>query len=498
MTGDAMRMQLSLLSWPDGTGPDARTLDKQTVIGRGEGSNWILPDPARGLSRRHCILAPLGDGWRLTDISANGTFINDASAPLGREQSCELHDGDRIRLGQYVIEAHYETPPSLAGRERVNDSFWGGGTAGAGPGGWPIDSAAAVPRFAGDPSFDPAAETGSDHAGFGHRIAESGSDFLGQPMPDHTPAVNGIWQQTAPARLDNPPADFDPAAFEDPDGFVPERQPAPPQAARPVASQPPEPPRAGAPDGAQPITPDSPAGSTGASVGDYDPAASPSGGAIEPGEARAPGSRAPGQAAGERSPASPGVPADAALLDAFLRGARLRNTGGAEPLALMEAAGAALRASVDGLREIQSARGAIKREFRILTTIGAARNGNPIKASASTDAALQGLLAGRRNADAAIAEVLDEIRLHEVAMVSAMRDAVARLLGELSPDNVRVAEGGLGGMLPLQRKARAFEQYEALYKRVAEAMEDDFDSVFGKAFARAYERVVLDKEDKPR
>jgi predicted component of type VI protein secretion system len=45
-------------------------------------------------------------------------------------------------------------------------------------------------------------------------------------------------------------------------------------------------------------------------------------------------------------------------------------------------------------------------------------------------------------------------------------------------------------MLAPVRKARAFEHYEAVYTRTVAALSDDFDSVFGKAFARAYERVA--------
>ena len=437
-----MRLQLSLLSWPDGAGPDTRTAEREVVIGRGQGSNWILADPVRSLSRLHCVLAPYGEGWRLTDFSANGTFINDAPEPLGREQSCELHDGDRIRLGQYVIEVRYDAPPSLIGRESFNQPGW--------PGGWAVD-----PEAGQDPG---------NGGGFGRRIPEPGSVFPGPPMPDHEPASRGIWQQAVPARP-APPEDFDPAAAKYPSGISPAPQQAPDASPR----------------------------SAGPSGDDYDPAAPPA-----DGTSRASDGPAPGQGADAPVPAGSNTPADAALLDAFLRGAGIRSAGDAEPLALMETAGATLRAIVEGLRAIHFARGEIRRDFRILATIGAARNGNPIKASASTDAALYGLLNGPYKADTAVAEMLGDIGLHETAMVAAMGVAVAALLGELSPDKARGAEGGAGALLPLQRRARAFEQYEALYKRVADAMKDDFDSVFGKAFARAYEQVVFDKENKPR
>jgi hypothetical protein len=36
-----------------------------------------------------------------------------------------------------------------------------------------------------------------------------------------------------------------------------------------------------------------------------------------------------------------------------------------------------------------------------------------------------------------------------------------------------------------------------LHARTVQALTDDFDSVFGKAFARAYERIALDEENPP-
>ena len=41
----------------------------------------------------------------------------------------------------------------------------------------------------------------------------------------------------------------------------------------------------------------------------------------------------------------------------------------------------------------------------------------------------------------------------------------------------------------------SFEHYATVHARTVEALSDDFDSVFGKAFARAYERVVLGDDD---
>ena len=52
-------------------------------------------------------------------------------------------------------------------------------------------------------------------------------------------------------------------------------------------------------------------------------------------------------------------------------------------------------------------------------------------------------------------------------------------------------QGGLA-VLPAQRKARSWDVYEAKHTATVKALKDDFDSVFGKAFARAYERAMDD------
>jgi len=44
-------------------------------------------------------------------------------------------------------------------------------------------------------------------------------------------------------------------------------------------------------------------------------------------------------------------------------------------------------------------------------------------------------------------------------------------------------------LLPHQRKARAWDGFEALHARLTQALSDDFDSAFGRAFARAYEQA---------
>jgi type VI secretion system FHA domain protein len=125
-----------------------------------------------------------------------------------------------------------------------------------------------------------------------------------------------------------------------------------------------------------------------------------------------------------------------------------------------------------------------------------ARGNNPLKFSAGDDDALAALLGAGRRTDMepheAIADALRDIRLHELASMAAMQAAVRSVLEGLDPAKLRAGaeQGGGLTLLPTQKKARAWDNYESLYTRTVQALADDFDSAFGKAFARAYERSL--------
>jgi predicted component of type VI protein secretion system len=51
----------------------------------------------------------------------------------------------------------------------------------------------------------------------------------------------------------------------------------------------------------------------------------------------------------------------------------------------------------------------------------------------------------------------------------------------------RLEPGMLGNILPAARKARMWELFCATYKAIAAEAQEDFQSVFGREFARAYD-----------
>lgn len=72
-------------------------------IGRSADNDWILPDPERYVSSHHAEVRFDAGRWILEDVSTNGIFVNGSDTPLSQLGPCQLHDGDRLRLGDYDI-----------------------------------------------------------------------------------------------------------------------------------------------------------------------------------------------------------------------------------------------------------------------------------------------------------------------------------------------------------------------------------------------------------
>src|ERR1700710_1229761 len=83
--------------------PSRQSQGGSLTIGRAADADWMLPDPERLLSKRHCSLVARDGGWEVTDLSTNGTFLNDEAEPIGRGNLRDLLEGDRLRLGDYEL-----------------------------------------------------------------------------------------------------------------------------------------------------------------------------------------------------------------------------------------------------------------------------------------------------------------------------------------------------------------------------------------------------------
>jgi type VI secretion system protein ImpI len=472
-----MDLVLSVVRCPDAAVPATRRVTGGEIsIGRGEDNDWVLADPNRHLSKHHCTIAFRSGRWMVTDHSTNGTFLDRSAEPLGRGATAPLRDGSRLTLGEYELEVRIEeraaapggfgganpfdedpfAPPKPAPAPFQNDPFGRDPFAVAPPrrpvatdpfadlGGPPAPVPPAIP-----PDFDPL----SDIQG-GDRLSDP-SWTTGGSRPDHAPAASDAFVPPPVVRNEIP---------DDWDLDIARPQQAPPPA--------------------------TPAGFVATPVPRAAPTPPP------PGPAELP----PGRHGVERAAAVPAAQGPAGpgeeLLAAFLAGAGLPDLvrrSAVPPEALMRGLGAAFRAFVEGLREVLITRASIKSEFRIEQTIIAARGNNPLKFSPSVEDALAAMLGESRgafmDAEAAVRDSLDDIKRHEMATMEAMQAGLRAVLAALDPAKLREEAEAAGGLslVPAQRRARAFDLFEARFAALLRDAENTTDGVFARAFARAYE-----------
>jgi len=72
-------------------------------IGRGRDNSWVLPDPERFMSSLHTEIVFKDNKYYAIDHSTNGTFHNDSSDEIGKDNQVELIDGDCLIIGDYEI-----------------------------------------------------------------------------------------------------------------------------------------------------------------------------------------------------------------------------------------------------------------------------------------------------------------------------------------------------------------------------------------------------------
>lgn len=168
----------------------------------------------------------------------------------------------------------------------------------------------------------------------------------------------------------------------------------------------------------------------------------------------------------------------------------------AEQLALI---GSLLRRAIVGTLALLATRTIAKRELGASRTQIRTRENNPLKFSPDVDAALNHLLGPPRRGFLAplpaLTEAFDDLRAHEVALLTGMRAAVDEVLAQFDPGTLerRLARRGVWeSLLPAARKAKLWESYDEQYEAIVHEIEGDFDSLFGRAFLQAYERQLME------
>jgi FHA domain-containing protein len=98
---------------------------------------------------------------------------------------------------------------------------------------------------------------------------------------------------------------------------------------------------------------------------------------------------------------------------------------------------------------------------------------------------------GFMRADVAMRDAFDDLRAHEVGVIAGTRAALTEVLGKFDPAILadKLTRGSmLESLIPSARKAKLWDLYLERYLQIRREAEDDFQSIFGRAFVQAYER----------
>lgn len=207
---------------------------------------------------------------------------------------------------------------------------------------------------------------------------------------------------------------------------------------------------------------------------------------------------APAPAVAVHAPPQGEQAAGDALLAALLRGlGPMQSTPELLTPGLMERLGELLRTSTEGTLQLLHTRQEFKHEVRAQVTVIAAQANNPLKFSPTVEVALAHLLGpgmrGFMPAEAAMRDAYQDLRAHEFGVMVGMRAALEHVIKQFAPEALEqniTAKSRLDAIFTANRKARLWDQFVKLYADIAREAEDDFHTLFGKAFLKAYQEQL--------
>lgn len=441
------------------------------TIGRDSDNHLVLRDDTRQISRLQALLQVADDACLLKNLSSVST-IEVNRVPIGYAQAQRLNMGDIIRIGPYLLRAE----PDDATIERTVEAAATAAAAAA-----PAASAAqAQAKGAGNKLW------GLLHERFGLGKAQGAGEQSGARA---APARHRDSPASAAPRdlnqLSTDPLDLFAQPHGDPDaraGAAREGE----DRAPPTVTQPDH-----APEWTQHVR--------------VQPAQSAPPAASRPGAPAARSGDIPGADDASDMPsrvrASP-APAPATpetLLQAFFEGAGLDTAAeqhhwSAEQLFV---AGQLLALFANGTVELLSSRSILKREVKADMTMLLDRENNPLKLLPDGSAVLRQMfglpLPGFMTPQSAVSDAFQDLHAHQIGMVAGMRAALMDLLTRFSPQRLRERDAApqwYEKRVPALYKARLWDRYAATHRDTLFAIEDDFASVFGKAFLSAYDAEV--------
>lgn len=499
-----------------GSGEQVQMHGESLTIGRGDENDLVLPDPDRMLSKRHCAIEDHNGNVIVVDFSTNGTFLNYGKLALGATPT-PLNDGDILSIGPYEVVVNILSDQAI---ERLADPLMedpvSHGLASNAPSTADLLDA---PGDGGD-FLDDLLDGRDGLVGPGSVDREDlGDDGLLPPLGDDDllpPTEDPFAGQGASTGMHAPSAQDHFAAPRTTGGVsaIPDDwdedflAPTPPSAPMSIPAAPigtPQNPFAETSDTVQSaVVPEN------FDLGDPaipEPANTPPQPSAEPTRLEmaepehAAAAAAPAAIENAPSPVESPVAMAAAsgandeAARAFLKslGAEDVELKDQELTSTLSRMGHVLRIMIEGVREILMTRTSIKSEFRIDQTMIQAGGNNPLKFSISPEQAVEAMVKpkakGYLDATEATTQALQDVKAHEVAMITGMEAALKGVLSRLDPkvlEDKIVVKGAFSSLIK-SKKARYWEVYEDMYAEISDQAENDFHELFAKEFAKAYQ-----------
>jgi FHA domain-containing protein len=163
----------------------------------------------------------------------------------------------------------------------------------------------------------------------------------------------------------------------------------------------------------------------------------------------------------------------------------------------MRVLGQMTRQAIEGIVRLMAVRATTKQELHADVTMIRSRNNNPLKFSPDAQVALEQILQpplrGFMPGPMAMQDAMRDLVGHSIGTMAGMRAALEGVLARFEPGQLEgklTGRGVIDSVQPMNRKARLWELYLQHFEAIRAEAQDDFDTLFGKAFLAAYEEQL--------
>ena len=165
--------------------------------------------------------------------------------------------------------------------------------------------------------------------------------------------------------------------------------------------------------------------------------------------------------------------------------------------AFMRVVGMMLRAAIEGTVQQMAMRQATRQELQAQVTVIRPKNNNPLKFAPDGQSAMEQMLQpavrGFLPGPAAMTDAMHDLLGHAIGTMAGTRAALEGVLKRFGPQELEAklaSKSVLDSVLPMNRKAKLWELYLQHYGSIRDEAQEDFHTLFGRAFLAAYEQQL--------